>query len=205
MPSLRERKKEEIRKNILAAAFQVFGTQGYAQTTVADIAVQANTAVGTCYNYFPSKAHLFYESILLEREDVWNQIENFNTDMMDDPSDMIMVLADLTIEFFRPLDKQFLQEVLFVMLEVIVRENAPPNIVINKLMERRYDVLAECKRRKLLPEDLDIRETIICLFSILLVQLVGYALNEDMTMDELYDSLDKKVRLFFQGKTLPIG
>ena len=203
MTKLRQRKKEEIRQNILTAAIQVFGTQGYAQTTVADIAVQANTAVGTFYNYFPSKAHLFYESILLEREDVWDEIENLNTDEMDDPSDMVMVLADLTIELFRPLEKQFLQEVLFVMLEVIVRDNAPPNIVISKLMESRYDLLQECKRRKLLPEDLDIRETIICLFSILLLQMVAYALNEDMTMDELYYSLDKKVRLFFQGKTLP--
>lgn len=47
------------REEILAAARQVFAERGFRGTTIADIAEAANIALGTIYNYFPSKEDVF--------------------------------------------------------------------------------------------------------------------------------------------------
>jgi AcrR family transcriptional regulator len=58
----RNQKKELIteyrRKQILDAALAVFSRKGYGEATIPDIAREAGIAVGTIYNYYPSKRDL---------------------------------------------------------------------------------------------------------------------------------------------------
>jgi len=58
MPSREERKKQltrQRREQILDAALGVFSETGYDRASVPEIARRAGIAVGTIYNYFPSK------------------------------------------------------------------------------------------------------------------------------------------------------
>jgi AcrR family transcriptional regulator len=58
------RKGEATRERILDAALELFRTQGYAETTMRQIAQAAGVAVGNAYYYFASKDQLilaFYE------------------------------------------------------------------------------------------------------------------------------------------------
>jgi AcrR family transcriptional regulator len=50
-----ERKKEETRKRIIAVAMDLFNKQGFEQTTVEQIAEEADVNKGTIYNHFPAK------------------------------------------------------------------------------------------------------------------------------------------------------
>jgi AcrR family transcriptional regulator len=52
-------KKEALRAAILDAAFTLFLKQGYANTTIGQIARKAGTAQGNVYHYYPSKFELF--------------------------------------------------------------------------------------------------------------------------------------------------
>src|SRR6185369_6796770 len=47
--------KEETRKRILKVSQKHFAQLGFEQTTTRDIARDANIAVGTLFNYFPTK------------------------------------------------------------------------------------------------------------------------------------------------------
>ena len=47
--------KDETRKRILKVSQKQFAQQGFEQTTTRDIARDANIAVGTLFNYFPTK------------------------------------------------------------------------------------------------------------------------------------------------------
>src|SRR3954467_2801354 len=47
--------KDETRKRILNVSQKQFAQQGFEQTTTRDIARDANIAVGTLFNYFPTK------------------------------------------------------------------------------------------------------------------------------------------------------
>ncbi|MFC2010653.1 TetR/AcrR family transcriptional regulator [Chloroflexota bacterium] len=59
----REKKKERIARRreeqILNAALTVFTKKGYGEATIPYIAQEAGVAVGTIYNYYPSKRELF--------------------------------------------------------------------------------------------------------------------------------------------------
>ena len=52
----RERKKQETRRRIYSAAFELFLEKGFDDTTVEEIAERADVAKGTVFNYFPQKS-----------------------------------------------------------------------------------------------------------------------------------------------------
>ena len=55
LASLRERKKTATKERIYRCALALFREKGFAATTVEEIAVAAEVAKGTFFNYFPSK------------------------------------------------------------------------------------------------------------------------------------------------------
>lgn len=202
MPGLREKKKEAVRKNILEAASRVFYTHGYEQASMAEIAKEANTGVGTCYNYFPSKASLFCESVLFIREDLWEQeFERIQEKGTDDPAEIIIELIYFVMESICTIEKPILREFLLGVGEMFFQNSSDLLSFFKMFMERRYQVIETCKAKGLLPEDLDSEEAMTCIFSISIVQIVTYAVQDDMTVRELLDSLHSKIALFFRGKT----
>ena len=56
--SLRERNRQRTRQRILSAAFELFKSAGYHQTTIDDIAQKSEVSRRTLFNYFPSKEAL---------------------------------------------------------------------------------------------------------------------------------------------------
>jgi AcrR family transcriptional regulator len=59
----RRRRKAERPQEILEAAFHEFSRNGYAQTTLDQIAERAGVTKGTIYVYFESKEHLFFTMV----------------------------------------------------------------------------------------------------------------------------------------------
>lgn len=57
---LRERKKRQTREAIAAAALDLFERQGYAATTIAQIAAAADVSPRTVFGYFASKEELIF-------------------------------------------------------------------------------------------------------------------------------------------------
>lgn len=70
MTGLRERQKAGRRRDILAAASQLFRKNGFADTSVEAIAALAEVGTGTVYNYFSSKGDLLMALVALDGEQV---------------------------------------------------------------------------------------------------------------------------------------
>jgi AcrR family transcriptional regulator len=62
-PGLRERKKQQTRQAIAAAAQALFAERGFEAVTVAEVAREAEVSEGTVFNYFPTKEDLFYSQM----------------------------------------------------------------------------------------------------------------------------------------------
>jgi AcrR family transcriptional regulator len=57
---LRERKKQQTRQLIAETAWRLFADRGFDRVTVAEVALQAQVAPATVFNYFPTKEDLFF-------------------------------------------------------------------------------------------------------------------------------------------------
>ncbi len=64
MATLRERKHERTRQAILSAATELFSKQGYAQTTITEIAEAAEVGRRTFFSYFPTKENLIFGALV---------------------------------------------------------------------------------------------------------------------------------------------
>jgi len=58
-----ERRKEETRKRIMTVAIDLFKQQGFDETTVDQIANEADVAKCTIYSHFPEKEAIIYEHV----------------------------------------------------------------------------------------------------------------------------------------------
>ena len=74
--SLRERKKEQSRAAIVAAAVNLFKSKGYSNTTLNDIAEEANISQRTIFSYFPSKEAIIFESEQKVTDSLFKHLEN---------------------------------------------------------------------------------------------------------------------------------
>lgn len=61
--SLRERKKDQTRAELLTAALDLIQARGFEQATLVDIAAIANVSPRTLLRYFPTKEDLFVSSV----------------------------------------------------------------------------------------------------------------------------------------------
>ncbi len=96
-PTLRSQHVEATRRAVLAAARAAFGTKGYAQTSVDEIAAAARVTKGAVYHHFSGKEALFRA--------VWAEVEADATgraatagDPASPPIDQLVAKVDAYLE-----------------------------------------------------------------------------------------------------------
>jgi AcrR family transcriptional regulator len=85
-----ERRKARTRGALLAAARSLFAGRGVEQTTIAEIADQADVAVGSFYNYFPTKDELLAALLETSLTEQLRALEARQA-QVSDPAEMISI------------------------------------------------------------------------------------------------------------------
>lgn len=88
--SLRDRKKQQTRKAIEDAAWELFTERGYAETSVDDIAARADVAPRTFFRYFQNKEAVLYGEV---DEMLDAMAESFRSRSVDEPLGVSLMAA----------------------------------------------------------------------------------------------------------------
>jgi AcrR family transcriptional regulator len=85
-----ERRKVRTRAGLLAAARRLFAARGMEHTTIAQIAEQADIAIGSFYNYFRTKENLL-DALLEEELSAQLALVELRQARVDDPAEKISI------------------------------------------------------------------------------------------------------------------
>ncbi|MCP2262182.1 transcriptional regulator, TetR family [Streptoalloteichus tenebrarius] len=96
--SRRERKKQQVRNQLVEAAIRLFGEQGYERTTVAQIAAAADVATKTFFNHFGSKEDVLFVDSGRHAEIALGVIADRGPD--ESPADLLLRLYEAMREDF---------------------------------------------------------------------------------------------------------
>ena len=97
----RERHQMLSRAQLLDAAEEVFGRQGYHETTLKEIAELAEFSVGSVYSFFENKDDLFRQIFVRRGEEFMPQLREVLQPDQGAPVDQLHRLVDFEIGWFR--------------------------------------------------------------------------------------------------------
>jgi AcrR family transcriptional regulator len=90
-------KGERTRQGILEAAYELFLTQGYAASSMRQIASRAGLALGGIYNHFGSKEAIFSE-LVLDRHPYRQVLPILLNTPADDPESFVRLAAKMMVD-----------------------------------------------------------------------------------------------------------
>ncbi len=108
---------------IYDCAKEIFGIKGFKDTNISDIAKMAGMAVGTFYNYYPSKEKLFMDIYLEENAKLKKSCLQ-SVDLKEDPLTVTKKMLEINLEGMKanPILKEWYNKDVFAKIERTYRE-----------------------------------------------------------------------------------
>lgn len=128
---------------IARAALELFSRQGYAATSVRQIAAAAGMGKGTLYEYFSNKEEIFVGAVNEWMADfdelVLNKLES-----LDDPVDKLYAIIELKTEFWDPADMETARMIIEILNHTIMKNGVihdQPDILKNYHTKMKQTVM----------------------------------------------------------------
>jgi AcrR family transcriptional regulator len=203
MAGVREKKKEALRQQILQAAKDCFLTDGFAETTIVDIAKRANIGVGTLYNYFPSKALLFIESYYRDMGNPKDKLEEILRKYSDNPALTVVHIIEVYMEPYCTLEKNTLRELLHVFMDSLAKHQELGEFVTASkftFVDFIARILEAYQQKGILDPDIHPKDGAFCIYSIISTQTLFFIIDDNITFQTMQDNILRQSKLFFKGK-----
>lgn len=198
-PTRRERKKEETRKRIIDAAFQLFIENGFENTTVDQITGKADVGKGTFYNYYCSKGALLYDlmEIIGEQrgEKIWPSIMRLE----DTRKRLAKAFASLAswFETYPDLMRAYIQEVYIQDRMKIAASTDSNRYRPNSMEVYVLEILKMGQESGDIRQDMDPMQLVSYLGGVFFVQI--YIWYENGANSGLYEEIMRAVDFFLIG------
>ncbi len=201
MSGLREKKKSERKDRIFSAAVDLFNEKGFSNTSMQDIADNSNLAVGTLYNYFPSKNDLLLDIMQDEMEITITENDAlFNDINLQDKSAKDIIKLLIKNIFSTPLlvNKESLNEIFIATFSsnIHIKKGMILDIELMKAFQRLLDRLQE---ENLIGREINTFNATNILYSIMMIQMMMYIFDPEMDKEKLFENTDEMVDLVYRG------
>ncbi len=198
MLSLRDRKKQRTREQILAEARRLFEVRGLDETTMEEIAAAAEVSVGTLYNYFGSKS-----SLLLALFNEWMSAMTESSAAVlaepgDDPVRAVQALFDVYLDFLLEFDRRLLHDVLIAGMsgQSISGELMAMDV---RLLSELGGLLTGFRKRGLVDAEVPLEEATLLLYSVLMMQLLMFVMIGAVQPQDVRTATARQVEAAFHG------
>ena len=198
---LREQKKLRARRAILDAAHDLFVVNDYDQTTMEEVAARAELAVGTLYNYFPSKSDLLL-TLIADSDDKY--IEEGRLLVADPPDDPLEALAEIMAMATEHCVRQ-VGKTVWCLISATAVTNADSSFGVQyELTTKKHEdlvvgMMGELQKRGRIRPDIDAASAAHYLFSMKSKLFLNFISNADMTIEAHRREILEGVRYFVEG------
>jgi AcrR family transcriptional regulator len=198
MAGRREQQKQQRRAAILRAASRLFASRGYAETGMQDIARRARLAVGTLYNYFPSKPEIV---LALVERDVVDALTAGEAVIKRPPRDPVAAVTALLELDFAPLARHDRA----LWRELVGAAMADPEVGTSffasdlRLVGQLAVLLRELQARGALRRDLDAGRAAIAVYGVFFTWFMAFVSSEAISLDVARAEIRRGVGLLMNG------
>lgn len=203
MTGLRERQKAGRRRDILAAASQLFAKQGFADTSVEAIAARAEVGTGTVYNYFSSKGDLLMALVALDGEQVRAKGKRYIASVTSEAAEALYGLLAIYVDHsLVHLTKELWRN---AMATALTQADSPFGLGYfendRRLSEQMGELVAALQEAGKLRPEIDPATAGSALFIIVNGLFMQFVAQEKMLKTVLHARLRAQVTLFVAGLT----
>ncbi len=185
MAGRREQQKEARRRRILAAAAHLFASRGYAATGIGDVARRARLAVGTLYNYFPSKPEIALAIVRAKTGEALREGEAVVKRPGRNPAAAVAALVDVYVDTFSHFERDLWREI------VAGAMTDPAGLGVSffaqdaRLMQQLDALLRELRSRGALHSDAPTGRGAITLYGVYVSWFMAYLANDAIELETL--------------------
>lgn len=194
MTGLRERKKSNRNRRIQDSALALFGKQGFAKTTISQIAEKADVGTGTVYNYYESKEEILFSIIQDRSSDYISKLQEI-IDANKDVSESVAAFIDVYLASFSIYNKTIWRELIATGLStkrpVMDFVNKIDSAFINKFTE----LLEKSMPSKFIKNGIAPSQIVYTIYNLLIAAILRYISKEKMSLSDLRDNLMGQIRV----------
>lgn len=201
MPSFRETKKQRRRDRIYDAAIELLSEKGFNNTHMRDISDRAELAVGTLYNYYPSKSELYMEIM----EEKWREISHSHTRrivrLVSRGEDLFTILKSILWPIFQDVIAMGMDD----WSELFMAVFSSPNYMARgarldmEAIEGLQLILGKLQRRGLIQARVEPVTAATTIYSIVAFNFLAILFIEGMDNKYFFQSTENQLQLIIEG------
>lgn len=202
-PGLRDRQKQQRAQRILRVAERLFARNGYAATAMENVAAGAKLAVGTIYNYFPSKTDLLLAIIGRETDSVLQRGREIIEKPGKEALETIIALTDLFVDDLLKGDRRLWRELMAAAITSPGSIGARLFEADTQLMALLAEVIARCKASGAFPDSLDEGRAATVIYSICFSMLMAYFIDDRLAAEVIRGEIHRGIEIAVNGLRHP--
>jgi AcrR family transcriptional regulator len=195
----RDRQKRERERRIVKAAERLFARNGFAGVAMEDVAERAGLAVGTLYNYFPSKSGLLLAILRRETDSLLARGQKILDDPARDPLAAVSAFTEIFVDDFMREDRRLWREMFGAAI-------ADPSLVGQRLFEADAQLVRQLatlldRYRSLgvLEGDIEATPAATVVYAVCFTWMTAYLMNDEISAELVRDEIRSGVAIAMRG------
>jgi AcrR family transcriptional regulator len=196
---LRDRQKQERERRIVEAAGKLFAHKGYAEVAMEDVAARASLAVGTIYNYFPSKSALLLAIVRRETESLLAHGRKILDDPPRDPVAAVSAFTEIFLDDFTRDDRRLWRELFGAAI-------AEPSTLGRrlfdgdaKLVSQLASLLEQYRSTGVLASDVEPIPAATVLYGVCFTWMTAYLMDDAIGAEMVRDEIRRGTSIAMRG------